>query len=529
MTDEIGVSGVGNGHDSSFNAQKSVQEGEKRLTKQQYDKISKSGVTDGRANSGDASIFSQLNDVVKFFHIKEVPSYGNNFFFTIGVYLLGIFAILVVTGMLLLLFGPTWGNTPGIGNFVLSVHLWAAMAFVTLIFVHLFVNFSTSMFKHRKLVWMIGSIMLMIVLLEFAFGASLPGSFLAQVNARAGADLWNGMGLGFWINPLNSGAVLGWHVAIIPLLLVGLIFTHYMLVKRHGMSKPYRDDIVYGIVPVDHDVMVKRMIYVTAIILLFAIFLRAPGNSESPPMTTQSFAISTPNGFAMTLMAEFNYTSETATYLDTIDPYTFSTRNVYVETPYLEYINTTHDVNELDVFNAETPYGQNASMTNASAYFAANGTLSGAINSSDPLTSVIGTLTNIAQKGLYGPILQSETASGINQTYTLLFLSDSQAFNNLTTASGLQDSEWGMLKLGNAWWQTGIQYWLAPYNFMEIVTAGIPWWNDLENGTVAGVAFILLLFLPYIPGLRDIPDRLKLYKLFWNKHTIPELKGKKKG
>jgi hypothetical protein len=489
----------------------------------------KGGAEDANAEGGVESIFSQINSVAEFFHIKEVPSYGNNFFFTIGVYLLGIFAILAVTGMLLLVFGPVWGDTPGLGNFVLSIHLWAAMAFVTLIFVHLFVNFSTSMFKHRKLIWMIGSVMLMIVLLEFAFGASLPGSFLAQVNARAGADLWNGMGLGFWINPLNAGAVLGWHVAVIPLLLVGLIFMHYMLVKHHGMSKPYRNDIPYGIVPVDHNVMAKRMVYVIAVILIFAIFLRAPGNSESPPMTTQSFAISTPNGFATTLMTEFNYTSETATYLDTIDPYTFSTRNVYVETPYLEYINTTHDVNELNVFNAETPYEQNASMANASAYFAANGTLSGAVNSSDPLTSVIGTLTNIAQKGLYGPILQSETASGINQTYTLLFLSDSQAFDNLTTASGLQDSEWGMLKLGNTWWQTGIQYWLVPYNLMQIATAGIPWWNDIENGTVAVVAFILLMFLPYIPGLRDIPDRLKLYKLFWNRYTIPELRDKKNG
>ena len=476
--------------------------------------------------SNDTSIISQMKALGEFFYIKNVPSYGNSFFFTIGVYLLGIFAMLVATGMLLLLFGPAWGNTPGVGNFVLSIHLWAAEAFVTLIFVHLFVNLSTSMFKHRKLVWMLGSIMLMLVLLEFAFGASLPGSFLAQVNARAGADLWNGMGLGYWINPLNQGAVLGWHVAIIPLLLVVLMFTHYILVKTQGLSTPYRKDIPYSMVPADHNAMYRRIAYIFAIILLFAIFLRAPGNAP-PGMTTQSFAISTPSGFATTLLTEFNYTSGTATYFDTIDPYAFNTRNVYIDIPYSEYINTTHYANELNVFNTETPPRQNASMAAASAYFAANGTVAGAINSSDPLTNVIGTLTNIAQKGLYGPILQSESASGINQTYTLLLLSDSDAFDNETTADSLQDYQWGMLSLGHAWWQRDIQYWLVPYNLMQIVTAGIPGWSDLQNGTVALLAFALLMLLPYIPFLRDVPDKLKLYRLFWNRFTVPEIRKKK--
>jgi hypothetical protein len=42
------------------------------------------------------------------------------------------------------------------------------------------------------------------------------------------------------------------------------------------------------------------------------------------------------------------------------------------------------------------------------------------------------------------------------------------------------------------------------------------------------VVFALLVFLPYIPGLRDIPDKLKLYKIFWNRFTIPEMKKKRK-
>ena len=266
------------------------------------------------------------------------------------------------------------------------------------------------------------------------------------------------------------------------------------------------------------------MAYIFVVILVFALFLRAP---FTPTMTTQNFAIAAPSGFATTLLSEFNHSSGTATYLDTIDPYTFNTRNVYVEVPYLEYINTTHSVNELNAFYTETPSEQNSSVAGAFAYFKANGTVANAINSSNPLISVIGTLTSISKGGLYGPILQSETAIGTNETYTLLFLSDSAEFVNKTTDNGLQVSQWGMLSLGNAWGHADLMFWLVPYNLMQIVMSKITGWNDLQNGTVAILAFVIFMLLPYIPYLRDMPDRLKLYKLFWNRFTVPEMRKDK--
>ncbi|MDG7047284.1 MAG: hypothetical protein JRN53_06865, partial [Nitrososphaerota archaeon] len=105
-------------------------------------------------------------------YIKTVPSFGNNFF-TIGVYLLEIFVILAVTGMIMVVFGPYWWSTTAAGEFLRSIHLWAAEAFVTLLFVHFFVNLSTSAYKHKKLVWIIGSFMLMLALLEYAFGIGM--------------------------------------------------------------------------------------------------------------------------------------------------------------------------------------------------------------------------------------------------------------------------------------------------------------------------------------------------------------------
>lgn len=472
----------------------------------------------------ETSIKSEIKSFIEFFYIKAVPSYGNNFFFTIGVYLLVIFAILAITGMIMVLFGPYWWDLTAAGSFVRSIHLWAAEAFVTLIFIHLFVQFSTSSFKKKRLVWMLGSVMLFLVFLEFAFGIGLRGDFVSQWNDVAGADLWNGMGLGYWINPLNQGALLGWHIAIVPLLLVVLMFTHYMLVKNKGLSKPYRSDIPYSMVPADHNAMYRRMVYIVAIILVFAVLLRAP---YVAPLTIQSVAQQHPTTTAKTLIEEFNFSSGTATYFDTIDPYTFSTRNAYVLIPFASYLNITHSKNYAASLLGESNAELNSTIVGAFAYFNDNGTVEGGLNSSNPLVAMVSRLTGMAQAGAYQPILQNEVASGLNQTYVIRFLADTRVLYSTATEYGQRTSQWGMIRAGGYWWQIG-SYWVAPYNYLEIITAGIPWWSDLENGTIGTIAFAILVFFPYIPGLRDIPDKLKLYKIFWNRFTVPEMKKKRK-
>ncbi|MEM3827328.1 MAG: cytochrome b N-terminal domain-containing protein [Candidatus Micrarchaeaceae archaeon] len=475
-------------------------------------------------NKREGSISTGLHSLLDFFYIKKVPSYGNNFFFTIGIYLLELFAILAITGMVMLLFGPYWWNLTVIGTFFRSVHLWAAEAFVTLMLVHLFVQFATSSYRKKKLVWMIGSVMLLLVFLEYAFGIGVQGGFVAQWNAKAGADLWNGLGLGYWINPLNMTAVLGWHVAIIPIILALLIFVHYMLVKQKGLSTPYRSDIPYSTVDADHKRMYRRMVYILIIVLLFAVLLRSP---YIAPLTIQQVATKSPDSVALTFMQEFNHTSATATYLDTIDPYTFNTSASYVSVPYLSYVNITHSKSYESMLMAESSAARNASLSQASEYFSRNGSISAGMNSSNPAIVLFSQLTYMAQTGLYQSVLQNEVQNPLNETYVIRFLTDSGALYSYASEYGLRTHQWGMIKAGSLWWQIG-SYWTAPYNWLEIITSGITWWNDLENGLVAIAAFIVLMFLPFIPGLNKLPDKLRLYKLFWNRFTVPEMKKGKK-
>ena len=468
------------------------------------------------------SFFSPLIDLMHDQYIKYVPSYGNSFFFTIGIYLLELFVILAISGMIMLIFGPYWWDTTAIGTFFRSLHLWAAEAFVTLMFIHLFVNFSTSAFKKKKLVWIIGSVLLLLVLLEFAFGIGVQGGLLSQWNDKAGADLWNGMGLGFWINPLNQGAVLGWHVAIIPILLLLLIFMHYSLVKKDGLSTPYRDDIPYKMVEADHKKMYRRMVYIFIIILVFAFVFSSP---YIAPLTISQAANSNPSGIATTLLQEFNFSSGTATYLDSIDPYTFSTRNVYFTVPYSAYVSFENKSNELSVFFNESPSEQNQQFIQAYNYFSNNGSISNGMDSQNPLIVATASLTKMAESGQYQLVVQNESSSGLDETYVLRFLYDTGALTTAATHYGLRTAQWGMLKVGAPPWS--IEYWLIPYNALEIATANIPWWNDLENGLVAIIIFFILMLFPFIPYLNKLPDKLKMYKLFWNKYTNPEMRKKK--
>lgn len=455
--------------------------------------------------------------------IHVVPSYGNGFFFTIGVYLLEMFAVLAVTGMIMLIFGPYWWDLSSVGTLIRSIHLWAAEAFVTLIFIHLLVNFSTSAFIKKKLMWIIGSIMLFLVLLQFAFGLGLEGGLISQVNDQAASDLWNGMGLGFWVNPMNQGAVLGWHVAIVPIILAGLMILHYTIVRKRGVNTPYRKDIPYKMVAADHRRMYKRMAYILGAVVVFAVVFSSP---YVPPLTISQAANSQPPAVASTFLSEFNYSSATATYLDTINPYTFSTRSVYVSVPYAYYVNLTGSTNYEAALLGYSPPVRNAMLNSAFAYFENNGSVSAGANSSNPAIAMASQLTLMAQKGDYQPVLQSEASSGLDETYVLRFLVDSGALNASAFQNGFGVPQYGMLLVGSPPWS--LQYWLLPYNAMEIVTANTPWWGDLENGVVAFIVFLVLLTFPFIPGLKKLPDKLKMYKLFWNRFTIPEMKKKRK-
>jgi hypothetical protein len=100
-------------------------------------------------------------------------------------------------------------------------------------------------------------------------------------------------------------------------------------------------------------------------------------------------------------------------------------------------------------------------------------------------------------------------------TRALLLLQD-QPLQSVAQSQHLLGNEWGMMKEpgnypGAVWlWFYTLLYQIPPYSTSSA--------GDLMVGLTVGVVSLLLLLVPWIPGLRDIPYRLPLYRAIWRRH-----------
>jgi hypothetical protein len=100
----------------------------------------------------------------------------------------------------------------------------------------------------------------------------------------------------------------------------------------------------------------------------------------------------------------------------------------------------------------------------------------------------------------------------MDNTKALLFVADGNYLGQLASKYALQGNQWGVMnEIGN--WPG--QPWLWFYSFFYQV----PPWSTIGTDIVVIVTvtpiFLILLFLPFIPGLRSLPRGLRLYRLVW--------------
>ena len=305
--------------------------------------------------------------------IQKVPSYGNKIYYSLGFLSMTSFLILFISGLVLVLYGPAWWLTTATGLYFRSIHLWAVQAFILFICLHLLIVFLTSGYKPpRRLTWVIGALMMFLVLMEAELGYGLRGDFSSQWRVLQAADLYNGSGLGRLINNLNYGQIYGIHVVLIPLVILGLLFLHYLLVKVRGIAKPYKPEVKIRTVNANHRLLFLRGTVLTAVILILAKLLPSP---FIVPTTIQEVAKDDPSLVAGALVKELAHTSDTATYLDNIDPYTYDTAQVYVIEPYQQLSQTQNSVHALAVYQNQNQTTQQNELQSAGDYFSNNGQL----------------------------------------------------------------------------------------------------------------------------------------------------------
>ena len=184
-----------------------------------------------------------------------------NVWFSMGSILMFIFALQVVTGILLLIYYvpdadkafksvSTIMNDVPFGWLIRMCHaVGSNMMVLILIFHMLSVLFMGSYKKPRELNWLSGFILLTLVMAISLTGYLLPWS---QLSFWATTVATNSVGAvpvigdflveflrgGKLVGPATLGRFFALHVALIPLIIAGLIAVHLFLLERVGVSSP---------------------------------------------------------------------------------------------------------------------------------------------------------------------------------------------------------------------------------------------------------------------------------------------------
>jgi ubiquinol-cytochrome c reductase cytochrome b subunit len=184
-----------------------------------------------------------------------VPEHANGLAWSLGGITAVSFAVLVVTGLVLVQFySPTpetanasvrdimtgvWG-----GDLVRGLHFWAAQAMYVTAVLHLVRVFLTGSFKApREGNWLIGVALLGLTTLAVFTGTVLKWDQEGYEALLHNIDVGNLLGgVGMWFSPAFADQVpilvrlYGAHVVIVPGLLLALMVLHFLLIKRLRIS-----------------------------------------------------------------------------------------------------------------------------------------------------------------------------------------------------------------------------------------------------------------------------------------------------
>lgn len=146
-----------------------------------------------------------------------------------------------------------------------------------------------------------------------------------------------------------------------------------------------------------------------------------------------------------------------------------------------------------------------------------NGSISVPAGAYGPLPMMMGSLLTFAQGGgLDGALLTSKQFYETDYTKPLLFMADGGVLASRAQAEHLLGTQWGMMN------ETGSypgQVWLWLYTFWYQIKPFSTSSNaDVLVLAVMGVLTLAFILLPFIPGVRDLPRRIPIYKLIWRDH-----------
>ncbi|MGA7834089.1 MAG: hypothetical protein WCA31_02665 [Acidimicrobiales bacterium] len=279
------------------------------------------------------------------------------------------------------------------------------------------------------------------------------------------------------------------------------------------------------------------LLVVTILTLLLAIVFGSP---DIPAITIKTWSTAAPVDFAQDALSQLNGTSETATYgppYNNASPgqqlgpiglakffgvtMTIDTAKVFVLDPLETQPFQPALSSALKTWSSAATSQQNtwvANYTKASSHMKwVDGAIVVKAANTGPVPEFITELTDMARTGALEAVLTHQgDFYTTNYTLPLLFLEDGTYLANQAAHQHLAGDQWGMMNEtgnypGQAWlWLYTFWYQIPPYSSSG--NADILVWGTMMLLT------LLLALVPFIPGLRTIPRKLRLYRVIWKEH-----------
>lgn len=181
--------------------------------------------------------------------------------FCLGGLAFTTFLTLVITGLLLMFYyRPSPEGAYGSilflesavrgGRYLRSVHRFASHALLVLILLHTLRVVLTGAYRHpRHGTWVVGTMILFLAVAEAYTGYLLPLDQLAYWATQTGMELLRVLPLGEALRallvpdriggPLSLLRFFAFHIAVIPILMLSLMFLHFFRIRRKKGLLPY--------------------------------------------------------------------------------------------------------------------------------------------------------------------------------------------------------------------------------------------------------------------------------------------------
>jgi hypothetical protein len=305
-----------------------------------------------------------------------------------------------------------------------------------------------------------------------------------------------------------------------------------------------------------YDIIKEGTIAIAVIATLVVVLAVLFSSPDDRAVTTRSWSRTMPVNFLQTATSELDGTSETATYgppynnygndgsddstgSDGTDDYVQHLWFIHLQ----QWLGIAHPINAARDFvidplrtmpqqpalqaaitrYEDAPASQQQAWTAAytkalnKASVSASGTVSLPAGSYGPVAEMMGELLTFARAGgLDGAILNSGQLYQTDYTKSLMFLADGNALAAKAQQEHLLGNQWGMMN------ETGSypgQVWLWLYTFWYQISPFSTSTNaDIDVMAIMSVLSLGLVLIPFIPGIRDIPRRIPLYRVIWRNH-----------